>query len=876
MARITSLRAEHRQQSHGIGSTAPRLSWIVAGAAPGDVQIGYEIEARGEVIAVEGTDSNLVAWPFAHLTSREVVAVRVRARLRSGEATDWSDELELEAGLLKRSDWAVDWVTPSTSAPAEGVRGTYLARATFTVDAPVVRARVYASAHGIYALEVNGIAPTDELLAPGWTSYGHRVRYQTYDVTPQLTAGQNAIGVELSDGWYRGRIGFHGGVWDNYGTDLAILLQLELTTADGTVTRVPLEHSWRWLPGPATASLYDGEAFDARLVPRGWSAGGYDDSAWQTPAIVPFDSFAADLVAPTGPPVRVTEVLRPVSVEKRENGRYRLDFGQNIAGLLRIRVSAPAGHTVTLHHAEVLENGELATRPLRGAPSVDSYTASGDGVEQWSPRFTVHGFRYAEVENWPAELGEGDVEAVVIHSDMQRSGWFQSSHPGLNRLHENVLWSMRDNFVDLPTDCPQRDERLGWTGDIQVFAPTAAFLYSSTGVLQSWLRDVAAEQKASGSVPNFVPWIECGFPSDASAAWGDAAVIVPWTIYERLGDVGILETQYESMKAWVDQITALARPNGLWSDGFQLGDWLDPAAPPESPGDSKTDKYLVSSAYQAHSTRLFAKAAAVLGKTVDAEHYAKLAQRTLVAFRDEYVTATGRVVSDTVTALALCLVFDLLPEQSMRDRAGKRLVELVAEGDYRIQTGFVGTPLVCDALAAVGAIDEAYHLLLQDQLPSWLYPVSMGATTIWERWDSMLPNGEVNPGEMTSFNHYALGAVADFMHRVVAGLAPAAPGYARVVFAPKPGGGLSSAEAAHDTPYGRASSAWSRDGDRFTLTVEVPTGATGVIRLPSGEPDIEVTSGTHTVDCDYRSIDRDPARPVRWNPHENQNNEKVA
>ena len=864
MTGITSLGVEHRQNPRGIGTATPRLSWQLTGDLP---QVGYEVSISGEkrmpaTAALASANSILEPWPFVPLASRESVDVRVRARLADDVVTEWSSPLTIEAGLLERADWSTDWVSPSVSAPQEGVRPTHLLRAEVVIPAGVTRTRVYSSAHGIYELALNGEPVTDERLAPGWTSYLHRVRYQTFGLQP--VEGVNVLTAELSDGWYRGRIGFHGGIWDNYGADLSLLLQLEVTFADGSVSSIPLD--WRTTQGAAVASLYDGETFDARLVPAGFTEPGFDDSGWARPERVPFDGFEAELVAPTGPPVRAVEALAPVSVERRSNGRIRLDFGQNIAGVLEITLDAPAGHAVTLHHAEVLEGDELAIRPLRSAPSVDTYVSDGSGAVTWSPRFTVHGFRYAELENWPGDFDESAVSALVVHSDMERAGWFESSHSALNRLHENVVWSMRDNFVDLPTDCPQRDERLGWTGDIQVFAPTAAFLYSSTGVLQSWLQDVAAEQRVSGTVPNFVPWIECGFPAEPSAAWGDAAVIVPWTIYERLGDTGILETQYESMRAWVDQVESLASANGLWSEGFQLGDWLDPSAPPENPGDSRTDKYLVSSAYQAHSTRLFARTAAVLGRTEDAARYGALADRIADAFRNEFVTRNGRVVSDTVTGLSVCLVFDLLPTPEMRERAGRRLVELVFEGDYRIQTGFVGTPLVCDALASVGAVDDAYHLLLQDQLPSWLYPVTMGATTIWERWDSMLPNGDVNPGEMTSFNHYALGAVADFMHRVVAGLAPAAPGYRDIRFAPRPGGGLTTASARHLTPLGQASISWKREGELLTVEVEVPAGATATVSLP-GAAGVAVGPGRHTLTGPVRAAADDPARPHPWRPH---------
>jgi alpha-L-rhamnosidase len=864
---IHDLRVEHRTSALGIGSAVPRLSWNVDGP-PDDPQVGYEVECRASggttVVSVDSPESVLVDWPFGPLASREIAAVRVRVVFASGVVSAWSDPLVIEVGLLSRDDWTTSWVSPSVSAPAEGVRPTYLLRAEFELPEGYRRARIHSTAHGVYLTRINGRSASDELLAPGWTSYLHRIRYQTSDPGDLLTVGANAIAVELSDGWYRGRIGFHGGIWDNYGPDLSLLLQLEVTDSEDVRRVIPLE--WRWAEGPSRASLYDGDAYDARAVPTDWDRAGFDDSAWARPEVTPLERFPADLVAPTGPPVRVTDTLAPVAVEHRPNGRVRLDFGQNISGTLRIRIDAPAGHTVRLHHAEVLEDDELAIRPLRSAPSVDSYTGDGRGRTEWSPRFTIHGFRYAEIENWPGPFDAAMVDALVIHSDMRRTGWFESSHAGLNQLHENVVWSMRDNFVDLPTDCPQRDERLGWTGDIQVFGPTAAFLYASTGVLESWLQDLSAEQRARGSVPNFVPWIECGFPPNPAAAWGDAAVIVPWTIYQRTGDRGVLARQFASMKAWVDQIESLASPNGLWSEGFQLGDWLDPAAPPEDPGKSRTDKYLVSSAYQVHSTRLFARAAEVLGRDDEAEQYGRLAERAAASFAAEFVTATGRVVSDTVTAHALCLVFDLLPEPRMRSRAGARLVELVAAGDYRIQTGFVGTPLVCDALAAVGAMDDAYHLLLQDQLPSWLYPVTMGATTIWERWDSMLPDGRVNPGEMTSFNHYALGAVADFLHRAVAGLTPSAPGYKEIMFEPRPGGGLTSASARHDTPFGPAGIEWMRQGEVLQVAVTVPSGTNAVVRLPDGS-ETHVGPGRHDLSSVCRAASADPPRPVVWRPH---------
>ena len=479
---------------------------------------------------------------------------------------------------LTDPQWVVDWVSPSSSAEIpEVARGAALLRAEFELAGEIREARVHATAHGVFDLEVNGRPASDELLAPGWSSYRHRVRFRTLDVSGLLTSGPNALGLWLADGWYRGRLGFNGGVWDNYGTDTAALIQLEVRDERGWRV-VPLTWSVGESPIGATG-LYEGEAYDARLEQPGGPPG-FDDRHWTPAQVLPRSAFGADIVEAGGEPIRVIEKLGAVSRRRTDDGRIIFDFGQNIAGKLQFRGKGIDGRQVRLRHAEVLEqDGELALRPLRSASSVDTYTFADDRDVTWTPRFTVHGFRYAELTGWPVDADDLEVEALVVHSDMRRTGWFETDHALLDTFHENVVWSMRDNFVGLPTDCPQRDERLGWTGDIQVFAPTAAFLYDVNGVLGDWLADLAAEQAEAGSVLNFHPWIECGFPSEPAAAWGDAAVIVPWTLYERTGDVAILRRQFDSMRAWVDQVFELTHESGYWGEGFQLGDWLDPAAP---------------------------------------------------------------------------------------------------------------------------------------------------------------------------------------------------------------------------------------------------------------------------------------------------------
>ena len=697
----------------------------------------------------------------------------------------------------------------------------------------------------------------DHVMAPGWTSYDHRLRYQTFDVTELLVEGPNALGAILADGWHRGRLGYHGGRRNIYGDRLALLAQLEIEYADGTSERIITDESWRAATGPIVASdIYDGETYDARLERIGWSAPGYDDCGWAS--VTPLERDMETLVAPSGPPVRRIELLPPVSIITSPSGRTIVDFGQNLVGRLRLTVQGAAGQAITLRHAEVLEHGELCTRPLRFAAATDRYILKGEGVETWEPRFTFHGFRYAEIDGWPGErlpdgsFPDGAVRAVVCHSDLERTGWFECSDPLVNRLHENVVWSMRGNFLDIPTDCPQRDERLGWTGDIQVFAPAACFLYDSAGFLQSWLADLAAEQAAaSGMVPLFVPNV-MSMPASPAAAWGDAAVIVPWVVYQRYGDEAILAAQFESMRAWVDRVARAAGPGWLWEKGLQFGDWLDPKAPPDKPGDARTAPYVVATAYFARSAELLGKAAGVLGRSADEVHYLTLAAEVRDAFAREYVTPGGRVVSDATTAYALAHQFALLPGEEQRQAAGRRLAALVRGSGYRISTGFVGTPLVCDALCSVGEYGAAYRLLMQRQCPSWLYPVTMGATTIWERWDSLLPDGSVNPGEMTSFNHYALGAVADWLHRTVAGLAPSAPGYRRIEIRPVPGGSLTWARARHRTPYGAAECSWRIEAGRMTVEAEIPANTTAIVYLPGrdGGP-LEVGSGRYRWSYPY-------------------------
>ncbi|MHC6222636.1 glycoside hydrolase family 78 protein [Arthrobacter sp. MMS24-S77] len=850
---IAPVTFEHLPGALGLGTGTPRITWKTMAPAFW-VQSAYQLSVTrgGQEWLGERTSSNesvLVPWPTTALGSGERAEVRVRAWSGvDAEPSAWSVPSAVEPGLLEPGDWTAHAVTPAWDEDPDSDRRPPLLRRDFTLTRPVAAARLYITAHGLYEAEINGHRVGNDALSPGWTVYGERLRYYTYDVTEHLTEGRNAIGAWLADGWFRGRLGFHGGHRNLYGSKAALLAQLHVTHDDGTVTIVGTDTEWKAGFGPIRfTGLYEGEEYDARELPEGWSSAGFDDGAWSPVAVV--DRDPRTLVAPDGPPVRCTQEVRPVSAQLRPSGKILLDFGQNLVGRLRLTIDGAPGHTVTLRHAEVLQDGELYTRPLRGAAATDRYTLAGGGTETWEPRFTIHGFRYAEIDGWTGGDPLEGIVARVYHTDMERTGWFECSDPDLNRLHENVLWSMRGNFVDIPTDCPQRDERLGWTGDIQVFAPTGSFLYDCSGMLTSWLKDVAVEQLPDGTVPWYVPVIPGGdywTPIRPGAVWGDVAVLTPWALYERFGDAGVLATQYESAKAWVDLVERLAGPGRLWENGQQLGDWLDPTAPPEDPTLAMTDPYLVATAYFARSAEHLSKSAGVLGKHDDERYYANLASEIASAFAKEYVHVDGIMASDAQTAYALALVFGLIPDEPSRSAAGRRLAELVKENGYRVGTGFAGTPVVSDALTLAGETETAYGLLMETECPSWLYQVAQGGTTIWERWDSMLSDGSINPGEMTSFNHYALGAVADWMHRVVAGISPLEPGYRRIQFKPQPGGGLTHASAKHETPYGTASIAWKAiDAGGLEVEVVVPTGTTAELVLP-GEDAVDLGPGTHS------------------------------
>jgi alpha-L-rhamnosidase len=745
-------------------------------------------------------------------------------------------------------DPAVSWVA-SMVTPTEDVGDAPLLRHGFALPeghGSLIRAKLHMSSLGVFEAFINGQPVSGDVLSPGWTSYQWRLRYRTYDVLA-LMQRDSVLGVALGNGWYRGRLGWDTNGGSTYGNRLGLIAQLELDFEDGHRKLVLSGSNWRSARSAVLANdLYDGESIDARLREDGWTVPGFDDTGWSTVDVLPFDRTTLEPYA-CAPVVR-HEHLRPVGISTSPSGHTLVDFRQNLTGWTKIRVCGPAGSEISVSHAEVLENGELGIRPLRTAKATDRYVLSGKD-DVFEPTLTFHGFRYAQVDGWPGELSADDIEAVVVHTDLRRIGTFECSNDLLNKLHHNVVWGFRGNSLDVPTDCPQRDERLGWTGDLAVFVPTAAYLYDVRDWLTDWLRDLSAEQRATGGlvplvIPDPLTIQDLGMSAHGPyALWGDACIWVPWALWQAYGDRDVLEAQFDSMTAHLERVDERLSPDGVWNQGFQFGDWLDPDAPPEQPWMSKVRPGVVATACLYRSTRTVAEVARILGRPLDAKRYETRADRTRSAFRSHYLQENGTIKSDAPTAYALAIAFGLLEGEDL-ERAGNRLSELVAKNEFHVSTGFAGTPYILDALTSTGHLGDAYRMLLETSCPSWIYPVTMGATTIWERWDAMLPDGSINPGEMTSFNHYALGAVADWMHRTIGGLTPLAPGYTRVRVAPRPGGDLSWATARLESPSGEISAEWTLEAGKLTGKVSLPDAVTGLLDLPGQQP-VELRAGDH-------------------------------
>ena len=705
-------------------------------------------------------------------------------------------------------------------------------RNDFTLDKPIAKARVYATALGLYELHLNGKRVGDHIFAPDWTDYNKRVRYQVYDVTSLLQTGANTLGAMVGNGWYSGHIG--NGGFQAWGNAPALLVQLEVTYTDGTTDRIVTDASWKKHPGPITNSdIMLGEDYDAQHEIAGWDQPGLETNDWV--AVTDREEPARALDGQVDQPVRETGELHPKSKTEVKPGRWVFDLGQNMVGFVRLKVSAPAGTKLTLRHAEMLEKeGGVYTQNLRGATSIDTYICNGYGVETWQPHFTFHGFRYVELTGLPDAPADDTVTGIVVGTDIPRTGEFACSNPDVNQLQSNIQWGMRGNYLSVPTDCPQRDERMGWMGDAEVFVRTAAYNGDIAAFFTKWLVDVDDAQLSDGVFTDVCPMPARNiYGTEGVPAWGDAGVICPWTIYLMYGDKRILEQHLPAMTKWVDwcetHSTNLIRDHDR---GHDYGDWL-------SQGES-APKDLIGTAYFAYSTSLVAKACAAVGDAANADKYGQLFEQIKTAFNQRYVDPDGRIQGDTQCGYCMALRFDLLPDD-LRPRAAQYLADNVKAHHDHLTTGFIGVSYLLPALCSQDQVDTAYRVFLQDTFPSWLFSIKQGATTIWERWDGWTPEkGFQNPG-MNSFNHYSLGSCGEWMFDSVAGIDVDAdqPGFGHVIIRPRPGPGLAQAKGSFDSIHGKISTDWTLDHRKFSLHLVVPINTTATVYLPPNASSIQ-------------------------------------
>ena len=837
---------EYHTNPVGIDVQKPRLSWKIFSDQQDVLQTAYEIRVADSPANLKR--KNRLIWSSGKVNSDQSVNVeyqgpelepmqrvywQVRIWDNQNKATKWSEPAFWEMGLTRPELWTASWITMENEKEGEGSKPSHFLRKEFSTSKKVESARVYVSALGLYELYLNGKKVGDELFTPGWTSYNNRIQYQTYDVTSMLQEN-NALGAILGDGWYRGNIGFRN-QRNYYGDQLALIAQLHITYSDGSTETIGTDESWNATTGPIIFSdIYNGETYDARLEMPGWATAGFNDNNWGT--VAKLNHPKDILIAPQGVPVKAVEEISPIEIITTPKGETVFDMGQNMVGWVRLKVKGNRGHKVTLKFAEVLDKeGNFYTENLRAAKATDVYILKGEGEEIYEPRFTFHGFRFVKIEGFPGTPQLDNITGVVIHSDMEPTGTFACSDPLINQLQHNIQWRQKGNFLDVPTDCPQRDERLGWTGDAQVFAPTAAFNFNVAPFYTKWMKDVAADQLPNGKVPHVIPDVLNG--AGGSTAWADAAIIVPWQTYLAYGDKRILEEQYPSMKAWVEYMKNRAGEDYLWIGDTHYGDWLAFATTRSDYPGATTEKDLIATAYFSYSSGLLAKIAKVLGKTNDAEKYSTLSEKVKKAFVNEFVTPAGRLVSHTQTAYSLALAFNLLPE-NLVPRAAEYLAGDVNKFKH-LTTGFVGTPLLCKTLSDHGYEDLAFMLLNRKEYPSWLYPVTQGATTIWERWDGQKPDGTFQNAGMNSFNHYAYGAIGEWLYNYVAGIQidPENPGYKHFFLAPHPGGGLTYAKAVYKSMYGEIKSDWKIEGNQMIYDVTIPANTSATITLPSASPD---------------------------------------
>lgn len=854
---VKKLRCENKENPIGIELGMVSISWQLDSDRRNVLQAAYHIQVAlddsFEVILldtgkVESDQCLCIPLEDLQLEPETRYYYRVSVWDQYGESSAWSKLAYWETGLQAEAGWVADWI----AAPQERTQVMSFEK-EIAIQKPIRQARLYISSLGVYEASLNGERIGDSYFTPGWTSYDHHLQYQTYDVTKQMR-NNNRLRVLIGNGWYKGRLTVRSGR-NNYGERRALIAQLHIRYEDGSRETIVTDESWTVAESPILMSeIYDGEVYDARL----------EQQVHRASVCVEVIDYAKHiLTAQVNEPIRITKRLKPVTITKLPNHVWLIDMGQNMVGWVRFTVChAYAGAHIVLQHAEILDsNGVFYTGNLRKAKQQIVYIAKGEEAETFEPHFTYQGFRYVKVSGLFQPPKLEDFEGVVLHSDMPVATAFETSNPLLNQLHHNVEWSQRGNFFDVPTDCPQRDDRLGWTGDAQVFIGTGAHLMDVNLFFVKWFKDVRLEQHENGAVPVTVPdifskWED--FDWDTSAGWGDAVVIIPWVHYLHYGDKSILKQNYHSMKRYIDYIREQGDNEYVWDTGYHLGDWLALDAKPDT-YDGSTDKSFIATAYYAYSTSLLQRIAVILGEVEDAQYYSSLHGHILQALQDEFITPNGRLASDTQTAHVLVLMFNLAGER-VRERAVKRLVELLKQEKDHLTTGFLGTPYLNHVLSQWGHHELACKLLFQEDYPSWFYPIKKGATTIWEHWDGIKEDGSLWSDSMNSYNHYAYGSIIEWVYRYVVGLEidEEQPAYKHFYLQPHFGYGLDWLRVKRETAYGEIAIGWKLEDGMAELTVSIPANTTATLRIDNQlwEPveDYEATLGSGTHRLQYRQV----------------------
>lgn len=858
MNRIYGLKCEYRDNPNQIDIRNPRFSWKVEAEEHNVMQVQWKIK-------VKEADINRVVWEFQKnsnqsfhieyagdpLSENKKYLWNVESTLNDGRILTAQEPVWFETGLFSADRWRGIWIGKKDR---EELGNCPLFRKSFISDENYQRARIFISARGLYELSVNGKVQDDYLLTPGWTNYNHHLQYVAYDVTGVLRKGENVIGIRLGDGWYSGEISFNHQT-HVYGEAISVaaILVIEYDSGEQIITT---DSSWKTTDsGILRSAIYDGEIYDLTKEEMNWNCPGYDDSKWQQAD--PMEDPPANMSGMLNEGTKRIEIIRPKQIIQTPNGDTLVDMGQNMTGWLRITLDGKAGEVVHIKHAEVLDkNGNFYSGNIRLAKQEDRYTLR-DGQNILEPHFTFHGFRYVKILEFPQEIKKEFFEGIVLHTDMKPTIQFESSNPLINQLHHNLVWGQKGNFLDVPTDCPQRDERLGWTGDAQIFCRTACYNFGADAFFTKWLEDVKADQYDNGAIPFVVPDVlprDWRFLTEAklgyahvSAAWGDAITICPWALYLQYGDNRILDQSYNNMKQYIDYIYDGAKHGSgnpyLWDWGPQLGDWLALDSE-EGSYRGATDETYIATAYYAYSTRILYQTAEIIGRYKDQKHYYNLYQKIRDNFRATFVKE-GVIPIDTQTAQLIPVYFGLLDEEETKNAVDK-LVKLLKTNKEHLTTGFVGTPYLCHVLSEHGYNELAYTLLLQKDFPSWLYQVTKGATTVWEHWDGKKPDGTFWSDDMNSFNHYAYGSIGEWLYRQAAGIDTAhdTPGFAHIIIRPRSDARLSHICCIYESVSGRIKSEWRRENQKVNYHIEIPANTKATIYLEDGAVH-EVGSGIY-------------------------------